>query len=391
VGPTWDDRALLVHGPAICGLKSAARELLLSQGFAAKDIPEPFRPLDRPADYESRVAALRDRGWRTRALEVQNLTGFGAKDATVVKAAQYNLMPAGSFMFIPDSLWNSTLWGSMLFGAALRGCQVAVICPSLANAPSDGLPQMSRTTELFTRLIVLSQEFGHELAAAGGSFHTGVYDHDVAAGDYARTLRLLSERLPKNPFLRQGFPFNDQVLASIFALADSLDARGYSARYLAEDELERKPKLHLKVQFMATADVIPTLAARPEWSELVQDWLLTYAEEVQKHGPVVDVRTVTAAARGAAHELVDQWWNGLSPDQREHMALYMDAGSHNQNYRSLIMDGEVMAVVSGASALTAYIDFVRVMGLSTWVTSVDELEKLLPKPTGIGRWIRNAI
>jgi len=55
------------------------------------------------------------------------------------------------------------------------------------------------------------------------------------------------------------------------------------------------------------------------------------------------------------------------------------------------MDGEVMVVVSGVSALVAYIDFARVMGLSTWVTSVDDLEKLLPKPTGIGRWMRNAI
>ena len=391
VGPTWDDRALLLHGPAICGLKRAARELLRSQGFDADEIPEPFQPLDQPADYESKVAALRAEGWQTKALQVHNVTGFGPKRATVAKAAQYNLMPAGSVLFIPDSLWNSTLWGSMLFGAALRGCKVAVICPSLTNAPSDGLPQMSRTTELFTRLLVLSQEFGQEVEAAGGSFHAGIYNHDVAAGDHARSLRVLSERLPTNPFLREGFPFQDDVLASFAALADTLEARGYSARYLAVDAFERKPKLHLKVQFMATRDVIPTLASRPEWGELVRDWILTYAKEVQTHGAEVDARAIQDAARQESRVLIEKWWNSLSEDQRQHMALYMNIGSHNQNYRSLIMDGEVTAVVSGVSALVAYIDFARVMGLSTWVTTVEELEKLLPKPTGIGRWMRNAI
>ena len=69
----------------------------------------------------------------------------------------------------------------------------------------------------------------------------------------------------------------------------------------------------------------------------------------------------------------------------------MTVGSHNQNYRSMIMDGEDIVVVSGLSSLVAYLDFARVLGLSTWVTDVPTLEQLIPKPTGIGRWMRNAI
>jgi hypothetical protein len=106
---------------------------------------------------------------------------------------------------------------------------------------------------------------------------------------------------------------------------------------------------------------------------------------------LIDARAIQEDTSQPSRALIEGWWNSLSADQRQHLALYMDIGSHNQNYRSLIMDGEVMVVVSGVSALVAYIDFARVMGLSTWVTSVDELEKLLPKPTGIGRWMRNAI
>jgi phosphatidylserine/phosphatidylglycerophosphate/cardiolipin synthase-like enzyme len=390
VGPTWDDRALRVHGPALLGLKREARELLRSQGFKPDDIPVPFRALDLPADYDSKIAALQARGWQTRALEVQNGRGFGPKPATVIKAAQYNLMPAGSFLFVPDSLWNSTLWGSMLFGAALRGCQVAIVCPSQANAPSDGLPQMSRTTELFTRLVVLANEFDHELASAGGSFHTGIYDHDVAGGDYARSLRVLSERLRDQPFLHQAFPFKDEVLASVAALADTLDARGYSAQYLVDDAVARRPKLHLKVQFMATADVIPTLASRPEWSKFIQDLILSSTKQLEGES-AIDTKALRAAVSAPADSLVGNWWQSLSASDREHLALYMTVGSHNQNYRSMIMDGEDIFVVSGLSSLVAYLDFARVLGLSTWVTDVPTLEKLLPKPTGIGRWMRNAI
>lgn len=46
----------------------------------------------------------------------------------------------------------------MLVGAAFRGCKVLVIAPSLENAPSSGLPQMSRANELFTKFVVLQQE-----------------------------------------------------------------------------------------------------------------------------------------------------------------------------------------------------------------------------------------
>ncbi|HWN83099.1 MAG TPA: hypothetical protein VNM87_13455, partial [Candidatus Udaeobacter sp.] len=390
VGPTWDDRAVLVHGPAILGLKTAARDLLRSQGFKAEDIPAPFQALDRPADYAAKLAALQERGWQTKALQVQNVTGFGPKLATVIKAAQYNLMPAGSFIFVPDSLWNSTLWGSMLFGAAMRGCQVAIVCPSQANAPSDGIPQMSRTTELFSRLVVVSNEFAPELAAVGGSFHTGVYDHDVNNADYARSLRLLSERL-REPFLHQAFPFDDEVLTSIASLADTLDARGYSARYLVDDAVARKPKLHLKVQFMASKDVIPTLASRPEWGDFLHGLVLAAAHQAQEEPAAIDPLAARKAASAPADSLVGRWWQSLSANEREHLVLYMTVGSHNQNYRSMIMDGEDLFVVAGFSSLVAYLDFARVMGLSTWVTDVKTLDQLLPKPTGIGRWMRNAI
>jgi hypothetical protein len=53
-------------------------------------------------------------------------------------------------------------------------------------------------------------------------------------------------------------------------------------------------------------------------------------------------------------------------------------GSHNQYYRSKIQDGEVTYVVSHLDAMIGYIDFVGLMGRTTWVESIEEMEELMP-------------
>ena len=125
--------------------------------------------------------------------------------------------------------------------------------------------------------------------------------------------------------------------------------------------------------------------------QFIQDLILSYTKQLEKGESAIDTKALRASVRAPADSLVGNWWQGLSAADREHLALYMTVGSHNQNYRSMIMDGEDIVVVSGLSSLVAYLDFARVLGLSTWVTDVPTLEQLIPKPTGIGRWMRNAI
>jgi hypothetical protein len=59
------------------------------------------------------------------------------------------------------------------------------------------------------------------------------------------------------------------------------------------------------------------------------------------------------------------------------------------------MDGEVLFVVSQDAAMLAYFDFVYLMGLTTWVETVDQVNALLPPHSGVRRWIgrhlRNAL
>ena len=73
-------------------------------------------------------------------------------------------------------------------------------------------------------------------------------------------------------------------------------------------------------------------------------------------------------------------------------ALFLAVGSHNQNSRSLALDGEVAVVLAGWKALAGLPDFITIAGLCTWVESVEELEELFPGYDGLkrrlSRWIR---
>ncbi|MGB5526396.1 MAG: hypothetical protein WBN79_06020, partial [Gemmatimonadota bacterium] len=55
VGPNWEDRALVLSGPAALEVKTQARELLVSQGFDEDQIPEPLRPKPFGANYERQL------------------------------------------------------------------------------------------------------------------------------------------------------------------------------------------------------------------------------------------------------------------------------------------------------------------------------------------------
>jgi phosphatidylserine/phosphatidylglycerophosphate/cardiolipin synthase-like enzyme len=71
--------------------------------------------------------------------------------------------------------------------------------------------------------------------------------------------------------------------------------------------------------------------------------------------------------------------------------FYLAVGSFNQNYRSMLMDGEVLFLVSGPDASMAFLDFVGMVYVVTWVDTVEELEEVLPSTEGIKRWISRYI
>lgn len=394
-GPTWDDRAVLARGPFLVSLKNAARELLLDQGFEEKDIPLPLKPLPFPDSYEDRLVELRDKGWDGTVLEVHNEVGYAPKRANLIKAVLYNLMPSGSHMYLPDPIWNSALWGGMVVGTAMRGCWVFAVSPAKDNAPSASHPVMSRSCELFGRFVLLQNEIRAEIEAVGGLFRAGVYNVQLETGDMVGKGKVFQKEIKNNPFIRKIFPFDPAVYQMVSDLTDELEAKGYKPNYLVSDVEDRLPKLHLKSQFFASKEALDTMVPLPAWEQLIHDYILARAEQRSRTGDQeVAVKTLREALSASAVRLGEQWRAALTPEIAARTIFYMATGSHNQNYRSSIMDAEVIVLVTRTKALAGYLDFVGLMLQTTWVENFEELDELLPHLSGkwrwIGRHVRNA-
>ncbi|MBW1743843.1 MAG: hypothetical protein JRJ47_10525, partial [Deltaproteobacteria bacterium] len=384
-GRTWEDRSILVTGPALLSLKDAAREVLLQQDFKESEIPAPLRKLPKPENYAQMVDALVEKGWDATVMDVHNETGFYPKPINALKATLYSLMPPGSTMIIPDSLWNSPFWGGMLAGAALRGCRVLVIAPALENAPSAGFPQMSRAHELFERLVITKQLLGDEIAAAGGMLQVGKYTRSSEIGS-TESLAEFMEGVKKYPFLKEIFPFGQEFYDAIDAFGKEAEAAGYKPAYLTEDIEKRKPKMHLKTNFFASKEM-QDLLAWGGWDDFILNYLRYRGAQTGRKDVYVDVKDVPEELNEAANKLLVSYWDSLSDEEQQRVMYYLTVGSQNQCYRGIIMDGEVAVVVSGYYSLVGLIDMFHLAGFTTWVDDVQQLDELLPPESGWRRWL----
>jgi phosphatidylserine/phosphatidylglycerophosphate/cardiolipin synthase-like enzyme len=62
------------------------------------------------------------------------------------------------------------------------------------------------------------------------------------------------------------------------------------------------------------------------------------------------------------------------------MISFFTIGSANMDYRSEVMNGEVMVTIGGASGLVGVIDFVLLAGLCEWPATPEAVDELLPAP-----------
>ena len=385
-GPEWDDRSILARGPAVLDLKYAARTLLLDNGMPESQLPYPLRVRPKPENYDEIVrdtvaASL----YSARALELHNQVGYGVKPVNVLKATLYTLMPPGSVLKVPDSLWNSPFLAALLIGSCLRGAQVYMIAPALENAPSSGSPQMSRAYELFERLVVLQDLLGPEIAAAGGKLRTGLYNLDVDVRDFRGRMEAWLRGVRANPEIQELFGFGPATYESIEELVAGLPA------YAEPTDSVIQPKLHGKVHFFASDEGWSRLLSRPEWQEM---WSLLIADGAERGG-VLDTYRDPRVRPAEMNEIVERMFAALdrerTPEERERVIYYLTVGSANQDYRSMLMDGEVAFVVSGYEALTALLDMLFLAGTATWIDDIETLNRLLPPYSEFERRIGRAI
>lgn len=387
---TWDDRAMLVRGPAALEAKANARNLLRTHGVREADLPPAL--LESTGTRELTPLGGDPRNV-ARALQVHNAPGFGPKTSSVARAMLYSLMPAGSLLIVPDPLWLSTEWAGMLVGAAMRGADVYVVAPSVLNAPSAGLPQMSTTYDLLSQLLILTQELSPVLERAGGGLHVGIFTAKEDVNDVRAQIAEVSAGLRRSQMAQTVFPFPASLVAATDSLATKLELPTYAPLAIAEDALLRLPQLHQKTQFMATRAAIDRLVKIPEWRDI---FLRVFATRIQQASAMRDSGGAEMAARaymGVGLAMVEQYRARLDSPNRD--VLYLTLGSQNQDPRGMMLDGEATVVTSGVGALVALPDFYYMLARSTWITRPEQLRRFFPKVDSfqrrIGRLIRYAL
>jgi len=393
VGASWEDRAMMVQGPVLLSLKDAARQLLRNQGMSDRNIPWELRPKAKAADYDQVVAdtlaAEGDWGWD---MQLHNQIGFRFKAVTVFKATLYTLMPPGSIIKAPDSIWGSHLWASMLTGHALRGGRALIIAPAIANAPSAGFPQMAQAQDVLARVVVASTIFDEELKRVGGLLKVGLYNSTLAVGDVPRKLQAFGATLEKTPWLKELYGFHPDAVAEVEREAMVLVQDGYESDF-PEGGAVNPPKLHMKANYFATKEAWDQLLSGPEVGMSLRIYFHELAERNRalRRGEYRDFRIMNDTLLPPTREILRQYAARLTPEEQSHIALFFAIGSHNQNNRSMALDGEVALVDAGWSALFGLPDFLVIAGLSEWIDDLDELESLFPSYRGIKRRISRVI
>lgn len=393
VGASWEDRAMVVQGPVLLSLKDAARQLLLNQGMSDREIPWELRPKVKADNYDQVVAdtlaAEGDWGWD---MQLHNQIGFRFKAVSVFKATLYTLMPPGSIIKAPDSIWGSHLWASMLLGHALRGGRSLIIAPAIANAPSYGFPQMAQAQDVLARLVVASTIFDEELVRTGGLLKVGLYDSTLPVGDVPRKLQAFTSKLETTPWLRDLYGFDPNVATQLNEEAAALVADGYERQFDGGGEIA-PPKLHMKANYFATKEAWDQLLSGPGTGMSLRIYFHELAERNRalSRGEYQDFHIMTDHLLPPTREVLLQYAARLSPEERSRIALFFSIGSHNQNNRSMALDGEVSLVVAGWSALFGLPDFLVIDGLSEWIDNLDELEALFPSYRGLKRRISRII
>ncbi len=375
--PAWDDRALMVQGPMLLELRRAAAELLISQGLTEGELPPDLRLAPGPA-APLRTPDTGDEDLAQSALLLVNGTGYLPKLVNVAKALLYSLMPPGSVIKVPDSLWNSDFFGGLLVGAALRGVSVSIVAPARANAPSAGALQMARAHELLSRLLVARSELDPAIERAGGELRVGLYALEPDERGFASRAAEWTRRVATLPPTRALAPADSGVVTAVAAAAA---APAPAPTKAAPSAPPPAPKLHFKVQYLATGDVWSSLIGRPEWSALMSAYL-TYRQTtygVSAAGEDTSAASLATGLTRIARRLYGQRNGGLRG------ASYALVGSQNMDYRGMLMDGEVGLLFSGAESLVPLVDLLFLEGTVTWVDDQQALDRLLHAPTELQR------
>lgn len=390
--PTWDDRALLVSGPASIGLKKMAREVLIKNSLKPTDVPEVLLDSYKATNSPSTLERREHKAANARALIVENSIGYGDKYSTLVHSVLYSLSPPGTTMILPDSLWLGEYWAGLVIGAAARGCNVYIIAPSDKNAPSPGSAQMWRAKVIVAELLSISIRAAEIIEMNGGHLRIGIYNRESDVGNVEHVLRETIDSYKKYEFLRKEFPIDDKTFEVLEDIANELVAEGYQPLPPAEDKQERLVNIHRKTRFFASREILSALARLPTPEGVLRREMDLFIRSSLEENPgnVFEIELMDIM-----YPLIAEYETLKHNDTPNNNILYYSVGSMNHDPRGMMLDGEVSYLISGPWALWGYIDALFLLGQVDWVSTKEELEKYLPgtseRMRRLGHWIRNIL
>jgi hypothetical protein len=251
---------------------------------------------------------------------------------------------------------------------------------------------------MFERLIIAEHELGGELQAAGGALKSGLYDTDVAVGDLPGRVRQASEGFRSNPWLREILPVGPELM-SVLDSADALFAEatgGREVEYLS-DELEGlvQPMLHLKTNFFMTGEAVDIFLQHPAFAEFARAFIVQRSLDQVSRADYRDVRELNLTLTGPFLQLLADMAEEYGPELADRSVGYFIVGSSNQDYRSMLMDGEAAVALAHRAAFNGFFDSIGIAGASTYLDSVEQLNRYLPYYTGmtwsLARWLKVAL
>jgi hypothetical protein len=280
----------------------------------------------------------------------------------------------------------------MMLGHALRGGSSLVIAPAIANVPSAGFPQMSRAQEAMVRLVVADEILGDEIEAEGGLMKVGLYSTEVDAGNIPAKIDELLATLDDTPWLADLYGFQPDVLEALRSQRDAILAAGFDRTYIVDQE-QTTAKLHMKAHLYLSREAWEDVLSAEGFERLMNAHYdeMAAMNLALARGEYRDYRSYSDRLSPVALDVLRPLVTRPARETSRHV-LYLAVGSHNQNSRSLALDGEVAVVGSKWKGLAGLPDFITIAGLCTWVESVEELEELFPGYDGlsrrISRWMR---
>ena len=255
---------------------------------------------------------------------------------------------------------------------------------------------MSRAQEILTRLVVAGQILKDEIEGQGGLLKVGLYASTLSVGDIPGKIKALLAKLHGTRWLRELYGFHPDVLDQLREEARALIDSGFERQYGIDQEM-KQPMLHLKANYFATPEAWDAFLSRPDIGPAVVAYFREIALQNQAltDGRYRDYRLLSETLLPLSHPAILDYESELTPAEWARVALFFTVGSHNQNNRSLALDGEVAFVVAGWSSLFGLPDFFVIVGLCSWIEDLTDLEELFPRYEGlqrrISRWIRIAV